>query len=827
MKESIFTGNTQSSKYPSASFLLLRVVLIIFFAEGLVMLLLPAIEEFVSIPLRALIDASLLVVFTLPLFYLILYRPVVLYIEYRQGALEKIRRSEERYRELVEFTNAVHWEAELKTLKFTYMSPQVEGMLGYPVSAWTDYQFWVDHIHPDDREWAPKYCEEHSFRGEDHELIFRMIASDGRVVWIRDTVTVYFGDSGPERVRGMMLDVTTPKMFEESLKESEEKYRMLVENANDAIFLADAETGNIIDANKKAEDLVGRELEEIMGMHQSELHPAGEAENYRKIFEESLRTGKRVFEDLFVLHKDGRRIPVEISSSVVEVRGKRFNQGIFRDVSERKKAEEDLRLLNKAVESLPVGVTIADTGGRIIYTNPAEAEMHNCKAEHLVGEEARSLAPSHLTKPLSAEEMAHFKPWLRESVNVRADGTEFPVHLASVPVLDDEGRPLGLITICEDISGRMEAEEALRTSEEKYRMIFENSPLGIQHYSEEGVCIDCNEQFAKIIGTPKEKIVDVHILGLLKDERLKSAIQASLKGEFGHYEGDYVSVLGRKETAIKADFGPILSPDGSVRGAIGVFEDISGRRQAEQEKLVFQEEAVRAAQLASVGELAAGVAHEINNPLNGIINYAQILKNRLPDKEDGEMAGLITREGDRISGIVRSLLSFTRREGGERSLVALDELLGEVFALTEMQMRKEGIHITQDIPPDLPKLHVNPQQIEQVFLNVIINARHALNERYPKTHENKTLEITGEAMTSDNKPFLRVTFLDRGTGIPAHIMEKVTRPFFTTKKKGFGTGLGLSISRNIVQSYDGTMHIESEEGICTRVIIDLPAGMSA
>jgi PAS domain S-box-containing protein len=864
MKKWIFRGNMKSNEYPSALSLLLTVVLTIFFAEALVMFILPSVEEFVSIPVRALIDASLLVVITLPLFYLILYRPMVLYIEYRQGALEKIRKSEEKYRELVEFTNAVHWEADLKTLEFTYMSPQVEKMLGYPLSAWTDYHFWVDHIHPDDREWAPKYCEEHSFKGEDHELVFRMIASDGSVVWIRDTVTVFFGDRGPEKVRGMMLDVTARKTFEESMRKSEEKYRTLVENANDAIFLADAETGTIIDANKKAEGLVGRELEEIIGMHQSELHPADEAENYRVIFEESVREGKTVFENLFVAHKNGRKIPVEISSSVVEVRGKRINQGIFRDISERRKTEAMLREIAEKVSvktgddyfrslvrylaieieadyvlvgeliqgTNAVNTVAASAHGEIIDNFACDLEGTPC--DNIVGKSAH----------IYHNNIQELFPQDKMLVDMGAES------YAGIPLFASDGEPLGMIaalrctpwktaesskllSLLQIFSSRASSEierrrseEALRTSEEQYRMIFENSPLGIQHFSEEGVCIDCNEQLAGIMGAPKDSIVGVDILGLLKDKELKAAIRDSLKGGFGHYEGDYVSVLGDKKTAIKADFGPILSPDGSVRGAIGVFEDISERREAEKEKLVFQQEAVRAAQLASVGELAAGVAHEINNPLNGIINYAQILANRLPEKEEGKIAGLITKEGDRISGIVRSLLSFTRRDGEERSLISLAELLREVFALTEMQMKKEGIHITQKIPADLPKLHVNPQQVEQVFLNVIINARHALNERHPERRKKKTLEITGEAVSRNSSPFVRVTFLDRGTGIPADIMEKVTRPFFTTKKKGTGTGLGLSISRNIIEGYDGTIDIESDEGKYTKVIIELPAAVS-
>ena len=158
--------------------------------------------------------------------------------------------------------------------------------------------------------------------------------------------------------KNLRQDLTERKKAEESLKESEEKYRKLIETANDAIFIADAETGVILEANKKAGELLGMPIEKIIGMHQSQLHPKEEADHYRKIFLEKFQNGKEISEDIFIIHKDGHKIPVEISSSITELKGKRIAQGIFRDITERKYVDK-LRFENE----------------RLVYANKAKNDF--------------------------------------------------------------------------------------------------------------------------------------------------------------------------------------------------------------------------------------------------------------------------------------------------------------------------------------------------------------------------------------------------------------------------------------------------------------------
>ncbi|OQY07122.1 MAG: hypothetical protein B6I22_03830 [Desulfobacteraceae bacterium 4572_123] len=245
----------------------------------------------------------------------------------------------------------------------------------------------------------------------------------------------------------------------------------------------------------------------------------------------------------------------------------------------------------------------------------------------------------------------------------------------------------------------------------------------------------------------------------------------------------------------------------------------------ETELKTLQAETMRANHLASIGELAAGVAHEINNPANSVINLAQILINECAAESlERDVAGRIVREGNRIADIVGSLLAFARDRKGRKNPITVRRVMTETLALTQAQIQKDGVDLKIDVAEDLPCFIGHLQQMQQVFLNVINNARYALNRKYPGGHENKILEILAEMVINDGRAWIRVTFADRGIGIPGDIIENVMDPFFTTKPAGVGTGLGLSIGHGIVSDHGGKLRIESNDGEYTRIIIDLPAG---
>ncbi|MEN6439467.1 MAG: ATP-binding protein [Syntrophobacter sp.] len=251
-------------------------------------------------------------------------------------------------------------------------------------------------------------------------------------------------------------------------------------------------------------------------------------------------------------------------------------------------------------------------------------------------------------------------------------------------------------------------------------------------------------------------------------------------------------------------------------------EELIARTRVQLKVLEAETEARSKGRLAMLGELAAGMAHEVNTPINTIINSSELILVSDNREELEHDAMIIRNEGRRIAGIVGGLLSFARRGNGEKIPCHVNEIMSDTIHLMEAKLRKKQIRLQVDIPETLPEVRANPQQLMQVFLNLINNAAHTLHEKYPGGHADKAIHITGEQMGMEHGQRVRLTFLDFGKGIPAHLMDQVTKPFFTTKPQGMGTGLGLSITHGIIADHQGSMRIESVEGVSTQVIIELP-----
>lgn len=262
-------------------------------------------------------------------------------------------------------------------------------------------------------------------------------------------------------------------------------------------------------------------------------------------------------------------------------------------------------------------------------------------------------------------------------------------------------------------------------------------------------------------------------------------------------------------------FSPFQEADKKIKSVV-VMRDIT-------EKKHLQAEAIRVGHLASLGELAAGVAHEINNPITGIISIAEILTDKFHDLGgDRTIPERIITEGERIGNIVKNLLSFARDKKEAYSPSHVRDILKLTLELVEKQITKDGVKLSVNIPPDMPQINARSQEIQQVFLNIISNARYALQKKYPKPHENKMIKINGEKITLEGKAYARVIFYDMGLGISKDFINRVANPFFSTKPQGQGTGLGLSISHGIIKNHGGNLWFESQKGDYTKVMVDLP-----
>ena len=263
---------------------------------------------------------------------------------------------------------------------------------------------------------------------------------------------------------------------------------------------------------------------------------------------------------------------------------------------------------------------------------------------------------------------------------------------------------------------------------------------------------------------------------------------------------------------------PVKDKDETVRKILLIARELTGDEMRKADSL-------RTAQMAAIGELAAGVAHEVNNPITGIINFAQLL---LDDSEkDSLQAELLKRivdEGERIALITKNLLSFARESDKGKEPVDILQVLKDSLSLVKHQCKKDGIKIHVDYPSVPYQVSGNFTQLQQVILNLISNARYAINERYPNTSPDKKIKISfGTFTDEDGKSFFKIFIKDSGTGIPQGILKRLFQPFFTTKPSGKGTGLGLSISYGIIQDHGGMIKVDSIMHQYTKMVIELPS----
>lgn len=263
---------------------------------------------------------------------------------------------------------------------------------------------------------------------------------------------------------------------------------------------------------------------------------------------------------------------------------------------------------------------------------------------------------------------------------------------------------------------------------------------------------------------------------------------------------------------------PVKEMDGTINKIMLIARELT---RDEIQKV----DSIRTAKLAAIGELAAGVAHEVNNPITGIINFAQILLDNYElDPAGIQIVQKIIDEGDRIASITHNLLSFARADSCEHEPVDPVEVVKECLTLVQHQLKMDGITVMTDFPKDHSFIVADFSQLQQVLLNLISNSRYALNVRYPGSDPQKKIEISCKEKQDSEHPVYCITVKDYGTGLPQSILERIFEPFFTTKPPGEGTGLGLSISYGIIKDHGGSLHVNSILEKFTEMVIELPIG---
>ncbi len=483
------------------------------------------------------------------------------------------------------------------------------------------------------------------------------------------------------------------------------------------------------------------------------------------------------------------------------------------------------------VEAAVDAILTIDEKGVIEHFNPAAERMFGYSAKEAIGQNVsilmaepyRSAHDGYLARYRDTGER-HIIGIIRELEGRHKSGRMFPFEL-SVSEIFIDGRRI-FTAILHDITSRR------RSQEEKDQLIRDLDKRKME--------ITCLYRVGEIIrsgaGMPTicSKVATEARSAFRHPDRIGTRIR--LDGE--SYEcGSYVEsswrvtadivVAGRKRGAVDVVYRePLPEGDGKppflpqehelIHAIAAALKETMERREAESK-------VIQASKLASIGELAAGVGHEINNPLNGILNCADILIQALKDRpKDRQFAELIRSESERIARIVQNLLTFSRQDKESHSPARLKDIVEAVLSLSRKKISKSFVHLRVDVDENLPKVKCRSEQMQQVLMNLLINALHALDEKYPGPHPNKVLEIIARLADMDGRPALRLTVSDNGCGIaPAH-MERLFDPFFTTKSRDIGTGLGLSVSDGIVKDHGGRITVESEQGEYARFHVDLP-----
>jgi len=372
----------------------------------------------------------------------------------------------------------------------------------------------------------------------------------------------------------------------------------------------------------------------------------------------------------------------------------------------------------------------------------------------------------------------------------------------------------------DNLSARKQAEDNLRRSEDRYRRLSQEFQLLLDGITDAIALIGPDmrmvwaNNLALAAAASERWQRGVHCYGFWHDRTEACDNCPVLKVFRTGEQAEGISTLPNGHIWGTRAF-PLKGPDGEVANVIFVATNIT-------EKIQLRAESMRSGQLVALGELAAGVAHEINNPINGIINYAQLLLDRQLADTGTELVHNIIEEGERVARIVSNLLLFARKPQTDYQPFSLGDALRGVLSLTGSNFRHESTRIELDIEENLPTILGHYSQIQQVFINILSNACYALSQKFSDGSEQKKISIEVRRLTQPGEDWLRTTVTDNGVGIAPEILERICTPFFTTKPQGDGTGLGMSISHGIVTDHRGRLLVSSEVGAWTRIVVDLP-----
>jgi PAS domain S-box-containing protein len=748
-------------------------------------------------------------------------------ITQRKRAEEALRTSEAKFRSLVENAPYAIYKTNLDTGRFISVNPAMVGMLGYESEAEVLALDLGQQVYRDPAarvRLLPELQRQEHF--QNLELDWKR--KDGTTLLLRSSGRMMQDGTGERFFEAFAEDITGRTQAEASLRESEARLRLSVQAAHIGLWDWDLQTNEVYYSPEWKGQLgyADHEISNRFAEWERLLHP-DDLESARQKVAAFLAAPHGKYEAEFRLHhKDGSyRWIYTQADALRDAGGKPLRVlGCHMDITERKRSEAERARLAAAIEQSDEVVLIAGLKGEVEFVNPAFTRVSGYSREEIQGRNPRLLKSGkhdqtfykRLWDTILAGEI-----WRGEFINRKKDGSLYTQRTTITPVHDATGKLTNFIEISEDITQRKRDEEALRRSEEDFRSLVINAPYGICRANQDGSRLTAvNPAVVKMLGYSSEE--EVLALNLATDLLSSPTELARVVEMVSQQEG-----FQHLETVWKRKDGKMITVHGSgraVRDGAGVLrfewivEDVTATREMEQQLRQAQK-------MEAVGRLAGGIAHDFNNLLTVIRGYAELMLGETDLEKVRTRAQNIMKASDRTAGLTRQLLAFSRKQVLWPQVLDLNAVMAEIQKMLP-SLLGEDVRVVVIPGPKLGRVKVDPSQLEQVLMNLAINARDAMTKGGKLVLETANVECDEAycALHPGAQPgsYVMLAVSDSGCGMDAETQAHIFEPFFTTKPKDKGTGLGLATVYGIVKQSGGHIWVYSEPSVGTTFKVYLP-----
>jgi PAS domain S-box-containing protein len=614
--------------------------------------------------------------------------------------------------------------------------------------------------------------------------------------------------------RLLETDITERKQAEEALRHHLHFIRVLLDAIPNPIFYKDA-GGVYLGCNKAFEDFIGKSRDGIIGKTVHDVGPKDPADAYHGAEEALFRQpGVQVYEDT-VVNSDGMRHEVVFNKATFRNADGSLGGlvGTILDITERRRAEDRLRetteTLQAIIEASPLAIVVLDPAGRVTLWNPAAERMFGWSEDEVLGwrvptvpEDLEEIFEELFKRAFAGERLSNL-----EGRGLRRDGSQVNILVSTAPLQDDKGTIYGNIGIFTDNTERKRAERALKESEERFRSLVEHSLVGF-FIVQKGKVVFLNPEQEKLFGAVQVPfpLAELEASVYPEDmERFRECREALRAGRTAGRETEMRFYPRGAEPSertlcwVHCRMAPV-----TYRGKDAVLVNmVDVTRVKALERIALIQE-----KMASLGQVATGIAHEIRNPLSGLNIYLSSLEKAIEESEGLEIeVREMTRSifemalsaSRKIEGVIRRVMDFANPAPPTMVPVCVNHCVKETLQLSQVALRKVGIRITEVLAADLPRIQGDIRLLEQVLLNLLTNAAQALEGFQGE----KRIEVAS-AREGDH---VVVTVGDSGPGVPENLRERIFDPFFTTKREG--TGIGLALSHRIVTEHGGFLEVDT------------------